>query len=81
MGSFHTRYRSSLRFSASSFLANTKAISDPIATRTVAAMPMPVPIAAKPRMVKHVNPVKMVRYITRKKSKKRPSGLRFIAGE
>jgi hypothetical protein len=74
----HTRYRSCLSLSASSFLATTNATSDPTATTTVATMPIAAPIVAKPRRVKHVYPVNMDRYMTRKKSRKRLSGLDFI---
>ncbi|KAH8630614.1 hypothetical protein IG631_15191 [Alternaria alternata] len=79
MESSHTKYRSILNFSASSFLLSTKATSDPAATTTVATIPMPTPIAAKPRIVKQVYPVKIVKYMTRKKSKKRSSDRGFIA--
>lgn len=73
-----TVYRSCIIISASSLFASTNAISDPTATTTVATIPIGAPIAPNPKMVKQVYPVKIERYITRKKSKKRSSRLGFV---
>lgn len=74
----HTKYRSCLNHSASSLFASTNATSEHTATSAVAATPIAVPIAANPRIVKHVYPVKMERYMTRKRRRKRSSDLVFI---